>query len=106
QAVLALLPLTQSQLEEVVGSLGLPGVDAAQKAQLLLRQTGGNPLFALEVIKGWLTQDEPAEGAPLPAMPTVGALIARRIGRLSQEAVRLARCAAVAGQDFSAEVAA
>ena len=105
-SVVNLVPLTQPQLEEFVASLGLPGFDAAQKAEVLLRQTGGNPLFALEVIKGWLTHDEAADGARLPAMPGVGALIARRIGRLSPEAVRLARCAAVAEADFCAELAA
>ncbi len=104
-AVLALAPLTQAQLEEFVASLGLPGIDPAAKAAVLLRQTGGNPLFVLEVIKGWLTQDATAAGSLVPAVSSVGALIARRIGHLSQDAVRLARCAAVAGQDFSAEVA-
>ena len=104
-AVLELAPLTPAQLEEFVASLALPGIDAAARAAVLFRQTGGNPLFALEVIKGWLTQDAPAAGSLLPAASSVSALIARRIGHLSQDAVRLARCAAVAGQDFSAEVA-
>ena len=102
--VLELAPLTLSQLEELVASLGIDGLDPAERAAVLLRQTGGNPLFALEVVKGWLTH----EGGPdthLPAMPTVGTLIARRIGQLSGDAGRLARCAAIAGQDFSAELA-
>ena len=104
-AVLDLAPLTLPQLEAFVASLDLPGIDAAAKADTLMRQTGGNPLFVLEVIKGWLTNADAAGGARLPALPGVGALIARRIGHLSPEAVRLARCAAVAGQDFSAAVA-
>jgi len=105
-AVIELAPLTQSQLQELVASLGIDGFDAAERAAVLLRQTGGNPLFALEVIKGWLTQQDVGTDARLPAVPGVGALIARRIGHLSQDAVRLARCAAIAGQDFSAELAA
>ena len=64
-AVLELAPLTPAQLEEFVASLALPGIDAAARAAVLFRQTGGNPLFALEVIKGWLTQDAPAAGSLL-----------------------------------------
>ena len=102
--VLELAPLTLPQLEELVASLGIEGLDPADRAALLLRQTGGNPLFALEVVKGWLSHDG-STGTHLPAGPTVGALVTRRIGQLSAEAVRLARCAAIAGQDFSAELA-
>ena len=105
RAVVELAPLSLPQLEDFLTSLDVPGFDAAARAPTLLRQTGGNPLFVLEVIKGWLAHGEAAGGTPLPALPGVGALIARRIGRLSPEAVRLARCAAVAGQDFSAAVA-
>jgi tetratricopeptide (TPR) repeat protein len=36
----------------------------------------------------------------------MSSIVQRRIGRLSPDAIKLARCAAVAGQDFSAELAA
>lgn len=101
-----LLPLSVQQLAELVDSLGIEGLDGPRVAAALLERTGGNPLFVLETLKAWLTQGGGAEVARMPAVVGVGALIERRIGRLSPEAIRLARCAAVAGQDFSAELAA
>ena len=44
--------------------------------------------------------------ARLPTAGSVSRLIGRRLGRLSPAAVRLARCAAIAGPDFSPELAA
>ncbi|MFO1303529.1 MAG: AAA family ATPase [Burkholderiales bacterium] len=105
-SAIELTPLTLPQIREFVDSLDIEGLDGASHADALLRQTGGNPLFVLEVIKTWLAQGGVATGTRLPSLPAVGALIARRIGKLSPEAVRLARCAAIAGQDFSAELAA
>lgn len=99
-----LAPLTLPQMTELVESLGIEGLNASQMAAALMRQTGGNPLFALETLKASVGQYSGA--AQLPTVTSVGALIERRIGRLSPEAIRLARCAAVAGQDFSAELAA
>lgn len=108
--VIELAPLTQEQIEALIASLELSGVDCAAWAPRLLRHTGGNPLFVLETIKAWLAQPGNAQGAAsaanLPAAGQVGALIERRMTRLSADAIRLARCAAVAGQDFSAELAA
>ena len=101
-----LAPLTPAQLLELIDSLGLDGVDAAALAPALMRQTGGNPMFALESIKAWLAQRGEGDGGRLPVAAHLGAIVERRIGRLSPEAVKLARCAAVAGQDFSAELAA
>lgn len=107
--IIELSALTLPQIVALVESLDVLGLDAAVMAPLLVRRTGGNPLFVLETIKAWLTHGalpiDPA-AARLPAVNQVGTLIERRIGRLSVEAVRLARCAAVAGQDFSAELAA
>lgn len=104
--VLHLAPLTLAQITEFIASLGIESLEPDQLAPVLMRHTGGNPLFALETVKTWLAQRDRGDGGRLPAVANVGALISRRIGHLSQDAVRLARCAAVAGQDFSAEVAA
>lgn len=104
--VIELAPLTLQQIEALVASLELPGVDAAAWAARLARHTGGNPLFILETIKAWFAQPDAGSAANLPAASHVGALIERRMERLSADAIRLARCAAVAGQDFSAELAA
>jgi DNA-binding SARP family transcriptional activator/tetratricopeptide (TPR) repeat protein len=108
-APIDLAPLTVEQLAELVESLDIEGLTGAAVAPALLRHTGGNPMFALETIKAWLTQGEGAlvTAAPvrLPALRNVAALIERRIGRLSAPAVQLARCAAVAAPDFSIELA-
>lgn len=104
----ALAPLRLAQVEELVDSLGIAGLDGRGSAPALLRHTGGNPLFLLETIKAWVEQGPPGERAGstrLPAAVSVAALIERRIGQLSERAVQLARCAAVAAPDFSIELA-
>jgi DNA-binding SARP family transcriptional activator len=117
---LVLQPLTREQVAELLDSLGLVGagaldaVDATDFASALHHRTGGNPLFLLETLKTWLLQREPNSGgarvagfmARLPPSESALRLIERRIGLLSRDAVRLARCAAVAGQDFSVTLAA
>lgn len=119
-APLVLQPLTPAQVAELLDSLGLVGVgaldadDAIDFAGALHHRTGGNPLFLLETLKAWCLQREPTRGgakdarllARIPASASAVRLIERRIGLLSSDAVRLARCAAVAGQDFSVMLAA
>jgi DNA-binding SARP family transcriptional activator/tetratricopeptide (TPR) repeat protein len=96
----ALQPLAAEQVGELLDSLGIDGVGA--QAAALHRRTGGNPLFVLEVLKARAGAEVPAD----PGVPSsVDRLIMLRIARLSPAAVRLARCAAVAGQDFSAALA-
>lgn len=117
---LVLQPLTSVQVAELLNSLGLADVgasdaaDASDFANALHQRTGGNPLFLLETLKAWLLQREsnlactrgPGSLAQLPPSASALRLIERRIGLLSREAMRLARCAAVAGQDFSVTLAA
>jgi DNA-binding SARP family transcriptional activator len=104
-----LAPLTTAQIETFVASLDVAGVDAAQIAPALARHTGGNPLYLLETLKAWLADERADPGAGhvlrLPASRSVAHLIEQRIGRLSVQAVQLARCAAVAAPDFSIELA-
>ena len=101
---LRLAPLDLPQLLELVSSLGLDGIDAPALAAQLHRHTGGNPLFALETLRqAWV--DGRLGGVALPRPGSVARLIERRLSRLSTAAVRLARCGAVAGQDFSIELA-
>jgi DNA-binding SARP family transcriptional activator len=108
-ASVALLPLTLEQVVELVDSLGIAALRGDTAAPSLLRHTGGNPLYLLETVKAWLTRADMPSQSQLPArLPVAGnlhALIERRIGRLSAPAVALARCAAVAGTDFCAELA-
>lgn len=98
-------PLSLAQVEELLESLGIEALRGPAAAAALRRRSGGNPLYLLESVKAWL-QAGAAEGAALPAGRNATALIGRRIGQLSERAVQLARCAAVATPDFSIELAA
>ena len=107
---LALKPLTEAQLAELVDSLGLPGVKGANTAALLHQRTGGNPLFALETLKlawaeGALQGGADLAQAGLPRPESLGQLISQQLARLSPPALQLARVAAVAGVDFQISLA-
>jgi DNA-binding SARP family transcriptional activator len=102
---LALQPLTEPQLAELVDSLALPGVHGASTAALLHQRTGGNPLFALETLKlawaeGALQGAAALSAAGLPRPASLAQLISQQLARLSAPALQLARVAAVAGVDF------
>jgi DNA-binding SARP family transcriptional activator len=103
--VVALAPLTEAQLAELVASLGLPGLDAQRLAPALARHTGGNPLFALETLKDLVLQGVP-DGERLPQPAPVQVLVQRRLSQLTPPALRLARAAALAGTAFDAALAA
>lgn len=100
-------PLDAPRMAELLGSLGLDGVDSAALAAMLHRHSGGNPLFALETLRQAWAEDRLGSnpGSRLPKPAGVTQLIARRLAQLSASAVRLARCAALAWPDFSIEMA-
>ena len=103
-----LQPLDLAQLAALVESIGLAELSAERLAPALLRHTGGNPMFALETLKDLVLSGSAAtieRGGRLPQPVTVGALVERRLGQLTSEALRLARVAALAGPEFSAELA-
>lgn len=105
---LVLRPLDIPALAALVDSLALPGVDGTTLAPGLLRRTGGNPLFVLETLKqAWVEQSlgQLADAKALPRPASVARLIEWRIGQLSPGALAVARCAAIAGQDFSTRLA-
>ncbi|TXH48528.1 MAG: hypothetical protein E6Q93_26525 [Burkholderiaceae bacterium] len=106
---LRLEPLTLAAVAELVDSLGVAALSGARFAPALLRHTGGNPLFLLETLKALHLRGLPADDAQdLPALPAarnVVQLIGQRLARLSPAALKLARCAALAGQDFSTALA-
>ncbi len=107
-----LAPLTERQLAQLVDSLGIDGVAGAALAEALARHTGGNPQFVLETLRTLLAEGGLAglarlpRGGTLPVPAGVGAVIERRLRRLSPAALKLARFAAVAGGDFDAPLAA
>jgi DNA-binding SARP family transcriptional activator len=103
---LDLQPLTLAQINELLASLAIDGLDADAAAPALLRHSGGSPLFLLETLKTWLSQGATVDlAARLPPVPGVSTLVERRMGQLSVAALRLLRCAAVAAPDFSIELA-
>jgi DNA-binding SARP family transcriptional activator len=104
-----LAPLDVASIEALLESLALPDFEPRVWAEPLARHTGGNPLFILETLNVLLAQEATrltGNVANLPAPGSVGQLIERRLGQLSAPALRLARVAALAGQDFSVELAA
>jgi DNA-binding SARP family transcriptional activator len=108
--VIDVAPLNREQLAELVRSLNLPELDASlgteAVAERLQRHTGGNPMFALETLKQMLLPGlATGSTSSLPQPASVGALIDRRLKQLSPSALGLARVAAIAGPDFSAELA-
>ena len=103
-SVVTLTALDEGAIEAIVDALAIPALHGATLAGALLRHTGGNPLFVLETLKHGLMEGTLARGE-LPRPLSVGALIERRLQRLSEAALTLARVAAIAGVDFSIELA-
>lgn len=99
-----LTPLTEADVRQLLDSLALDEIDSRELAPPLLRHTGGNPYFVLETLAVLVTQPDAGNSA-LPAAPSVGALIERRLAQLGPTALRLVRVAALAGADFGAALA-
>jgi DNA-binding SARP family transcriptional activator len=99
-------PLSAQGVHAMLDSMMLDGLDAAKLATPLYRHTGGNPLFMLETLRLHIAATGRApSGEDLREPQTVGTLIERRLARLSRQAQKLARAAAVAGQDWSPKLA-
>ena len=100
--------LSATEVNELLESLDLPGYAGDDVAGSLLRHTGGNPMFLLETVRASLSGPALTVGGrrSWPRVPGVRQLILRRLAGLSPTALNLARCAAVAGPDLSADLAA
>jgi len=101
-----LAPLDAVGVYALVASLELPAFDAREWAPALWRRSGGNPLFALEMLREMLRSDAPASPDELHAPAQLARMIERRLELLSSGALRLARLAALAGADFDLPLAA
>ena len=107
-----LQPLAADHVGALIDSLGVASLEAGRLAPALARHTGGNPMFLLETLKLMLAPVAASAASAgsfatgLPTASNVAHLIGQRIERLSPMAVKLARCAAIAGADFSADLAA
>jgi hypothetical protein len=99
-----LAPLGELAIAELVDSVGLGQWSGLTLAPALLRHTGGNPLYLLETLKALLREGTGPNGS-FPRARNVSQLIAQRLAGLSPQAMKIARCAAVAGQDFSPALA-
>jgi DNA-binding SARP family transcriptional activator len=88
---LPLEPLGQEEMRELVRAVA-PGVDAER----VVAESGGNPLFALEVARSL-----PGRDGALPA--SLVELIRARVERLPSEAGDVLRWAAVLGRGFSVD---
>lgn len=97
---IALRPLDRDAVATLLGTLALDGLGDATRAPALHRHTGGNPMYVLETLRAALERPGSAD-APWPHAPGVLRLIQQRLARLSPTALKIARCAAVAGPDFS-----
>jgi DNA-binding CsgD family transcriptional regulator len=108
-AVLDLGPLADREVGELVARLagGRPGGRLAA----LARRTGGNPLYARELVDGLVREGrvrvaggvaELAEGAEAVRVPvSLAAAIQGRLGGLPEDALRVLRWAALLGTEFS-----
>ncbi len=104
--IVQLQPFGQDAVHQLIESLGVP--DAPTLTERLHRHAGGNPMFVLETIKTLFETNAFDAGLPerLPLPDRIQAVIRRRLDRLSAEALRLARVAAVSGTEFSTALAA
>ena len=88
---------TQGQAAEAADTLTL--------AQALQRRVGGNPLHLLESLRHMVHNQLPLQPQHLAVPRQVRELVAERLAQLSPDARHLLQVAAVAGQDFSVELA-
>ncbi|EHR69773.1 DNA-binding transcriptional activator of the SARP family [Burkholderiales bacterium JOSHI_001] len=98
---LELSPLSATEIETLLESLGVDGLVGGAHAEALSRLTGGNPLYILETIKAALSAPEGIARGAWPSAPNVLRLIQKRLAHLSSPGLQVARCVAVAGQDSS-----
>ncbi len=99
-------PLQGEAFERFVMSLSLAPSLPPPQVQQLARHTGGNPLFVLETLRELLAAPDGPRATGLPVPRDVQQIIRARLSRLSPAAAALARVAALAVPDFSAELAA
>jgi DNA-binding SARP family transcriptional activator len=105
-------PLDREETVSLATNVAGQALDPALAAELY-RETEGNPLFLIEMVRAWLHEDgrmpaarqsHAAGGLPLP--PAVHEAIRSRLGKLSPTAREMAGVAAIIGRDFTYPVVA
>jgi DNA-binding SARP family transcriptional activator len=99
-------PLTLADVEQLVGSIGMPAFAVSGMGARLFAHAGGHPLFTLETLKDAFLHGRDLVSGALPVPTTVQDLLERRLGELPDECSDLLRVAAVAGADLTVERAA
>ena len=107
-ALIDLGPLDVAGVRSLVESVAEGDAPMADLADALHRHSGGSPLFLLQTLLEWLRHGRRAPDAdqPLPYPTDVLRLIQRRLDTLPDDALKLARIAALAGPDFEVDLAA
>jgi DNA-binding SARP family transcriptional activator len=99
-------PLTQADIEQLVGSIGIQGLAMPGVGARLFAHAGGHPLFTLETLKDAFLHGRNLVDDALPVPTTVQDLLERRLADLPADCASLLRVAAVAGADLTVERAA
>ncbi|HET8976379.1 MAG TPA: adenylate/guanylate cyclase domain-containing protein, partial [Solirubrobacterales bacterium] len=94
---ISLEPLGEAEARQLVSALLPEGAEAEQVIPQVAERSGGNPLFAEEMVNR-LIEDDTVETAALPS--TVQSLLAARLDSLDPHERRLLQHAAVVGQVF------
>jgi DNA-binding SARP family transcriptional activator/predicted ATPase len=101
------LTLAHLSPAETVALAGhLTDADVTPWSRQLYRETEGNPLFVVEMMRAGFTgaRQPTAAGAAAALPPTVQAVIAARLAQLSAPAQQLAQLAATLGRAFAVDV--
>lgn len=99
---IALRPLSESAVERIVERLAVPPEERARVARLGFDRSEGNPLFLTEALRDALRA--PELDHEWTGSDALRALIASRVGSLSDEARDIARIAAVVGHGFQVDL--
>ncbi len=100
-----LQPLAAPQVEALLASLQLPQERVARLTPTLVRRGGGNPMFTLELLKGWFSDPAARDLERVPVPQTIALLLDQQVAACSPRAASLARLAALAASDFTIELA-
>jgi class 3 adenylate cyclase/predicted ATPase len=106
---LRLDPLGEESAEEMLSALLGDGLELSQLKRVITEKTEGNPFFMVETVQVLLDEGALVRNGvtkltkPIAALkipPTVQAILASRIDRLSQDAKELLQSLAVIGREF------
>ena len=91
-------------IAKLVSAIGGFGEDSHRLAELLVAQTGGNPLFVIETLKS-LREDDPSQAfvlpSTLPVASSVAGVVERRLAKVGDVARQVIDAAAVFARPIS-----